>query len=358
MKLNREDLLNALELVKAGLSPREFIEQSSCFVFQDGQVMTFNDEVACRMKVDVDFTGAVQAAPLLALLEKLDDVDLEVGENDKGELEFVGKRKRFGVIRDAEIFLPIDKVDKAEAWRDLPKEFTEAVGLVTHCVSSDESRFLLTCIHLHPDHIEACDNLQIMRCDVATGLKKSVLVRGTSLVHITSLGMDKIALTKSWVHFKNQQGLIFSCRRYSEEYPDLTKLITFKGHPIVIPKGLANAADRAAVFATDKAGDALVQVTVADSKIRIQGQGVTGWYREVKKIAYDGPPLEFVIAPELLKHISEKYSDAEISPTKLKVVGGGWEYVTVLGPKPTVEEKPEPEEPPKKKKKDSGKDES
>jgi DNA polymerase III sliding clamp (beta) subunit (PCNA family) len=337
MRIERETFLSDLNTVKAGLSPREFIEQSSCFVFQDEYVMTFNDEVACRKKIGLDITGAIQAASLLAILEKMDDPELMVEENDKGELEFKGKRKSFAVTKDAEIFLPVDKVETPEKWRELPKEFTEAVGLVQHCVSTDESRFLLTCIHLHPDYIEACDNLQVMRCQIKTGLKDSVLVRGTSLAHIVSLGMDKIALTKAWIHFRNQQGLVFSCRRYAEDYPSLDKVIHCKGHPMVIPKGLAQASERAAIFAVDKAGDALVSVTIKEGRIRIVGEGLSGWFKEVKKVNYSGPPMQFFIAPELLKYVSEKYKNAQITEDKLKVVGGSWEYATVLG-KPRSEE--------------------
>lgn len=339
MKINRETFLSDLEMVKGGLSPREFIEQSSCFVFQDGMVMTFNDEVACRKEIGLNITGAIQAASLLAILEKMDDPELIVEENDKGEVEFRGKRKAFGVTKESEIFLPVDKVEMPEKWKSLPKEFTEAVGLVKHCVSSDESRFLLTCIHLHPEYIEACDNLQVMRCMVVTGLKDPTLVRGTSLEQIVSLGMDEVSLTKTWVHFKNQQGLIFSCRRYAEDYPPLDKFMSFEGFPITIPKGLADASDRAAIFAVDKAGDPLVQVTIKGDKIRILGEGLSGWFKEVKKVAYEGPPMEFVIAPELLKHISEKYKSAHITEGRLKAVGGSWEYVSVLGkPKDDAEE--------------------
>ena len=336
MKINREQFLNDLETVKAGLSPREFIEQSSCFVFQDGEVMTFNDEVACRKGVELKITGAIQATNLLAILEKIDDPELMVRENDKGELEFKGKRKGFGITKDAEVFLPIDKVEKPKKWRTLSKEFTEAVGLVQHCISTDESKFLLTCIHLHPEYVEACDNLQIMRCKVDTGLRAPILVRGTSLVHITSLGMDQVCVTKSWIHFKNHDGLILSCRCYSEEYPDLGKLIEVEGNPIVIPKGLKVASERAAVFATDKSGDPYVSVSLMPGKVRLLGEGLTGWYREVKKVAYDGPSIDFVIAPELLRYVSEKYSEATISDCKLRAEGGNWEYITVLG-KPAEE---------------------
>jgi hypothetical protein len=335
----------------------------NCYVFTDGWVMTFNDEVACRKKVGISVTGAVQATSLLNILQKLDDPELKVRENDKGELEFAGQKKGFGVTKDAEIFLPIDRVEMPadDRWRSLPKEFTEAVGLVQHCVSTDESRFLLTCIHLHPEFIEACDNLQVMRVKITTGLKKSVLVRGASLAHIVSLAMDEVSLTASWIHFRNQAGLIFSCRRYSEDYPDLEKITLVKGHTITIPKGMVEASDRAAVFATDKSGDPLVEVSLSSGAIRIRGEGLSGWYREAKSVNYEGPSMAFLIAPDLLKHISEKYQEAIIGQNKLKVSGGHWDYITVLGIPEEKPEEGEADEPPakaKKKAKDSGRDES
>jgi len=358
MQINREQLISDLEMVKAGVSPREFIEQSSCFIFQDGYVMTFNDEVYCKKETCLTgVTGAVQAAALMSILEKLTEPELKVRENEKGELEFRGKKKGFGIVKDAEIFLPVDRVETPEKWKSLPPEFTEAIGLVQHCVSKDENKFLLTCVHLHPEYIEACDNLQIMRCRMTTKLKSSVLVRGTSLQHLTSLAMDKIALTESWIHFRNQSGLIYSCRRYAEEYPNLDGILSVKGHAIVIPKGLSEASDRAAVFAADKAGDPLMTVALRDGLIRLTGEGLSGWYKEIKKASYHGPPMEFVIAPELLKHISDKHSDAVISQDKLKVKGGTWEYVTVLGRKSNKTEEEAEEAPAPKKKKPKQEDE-
>jgi hypothetical protein len=118
-----------------------------------------------------------------------------------------------------------------------------------------------------------------------------------------------------------------------EDYHSLDKLITFKGNVIEMPKGLVEVSDRAAVFAADNVADPLLKVTIDNGKIRILGKGLTGWYRETKKdVTYEGPPMVFYIAPELLKHISEEqYRKAEITEGKLKVEGSRWTYVTVLG---------------------------
>lgn len=343
MKVQREALLNAILQVKAGLSAREFVEQSSCLVFKDGKVMTFNDEISCSAPVDVPFEGAIQAATLQALLEKLDDDLLDVIQGE-GEVEFSAKRKRFGVTLEEKIFLPVDRVEQPEKWRSVKEEFVEAVGMVQHCVSKDETKFALTCVHIGPDLVEACDNFQVMRCNVPTGVSRDVLLRGTSVAHITELGVSKMALTKSWVHFKNPAGLQFSCRRYREDYHKLDPILEMKdSHKITIPRGLGEATDRASVFAADKAGDPLVKVVLDGTKgmLRVVGEGLTGWYREAKKVSYKGPRLVFVVAPALLKRVSDDYTDAEINQNKLRVDGGSWTYVTVLGRQSSKEEETE-----------------
>jgi len=334
MKIKREKFLNDLNAVKAGLSSKEFLEQSTSIVLQEeGTIVTFNDEVCCRKSTSLKgVSGAVHAQTLYEIIERMDDEFLEVRESD-GELEFAGKRKAFGVVKEKEIHLPIDRVEMPKAWRELPKEFAEAVQLVKHCVGTDENQFLLTCIHINADMIEACDNYQMMRCTVKTGLDRSVLVRGASLASIVPFAMESISLTKSWIHFKNSDGLMYSCRRYTEDYPSLESLLALKGHSIVIPRGLADASERAAVFGSEKTTTPMISVHLRQGKLKLKGENLMGWYREVRKVDYSGPEMEFVISASLLKHVSENYSDAKIGDDKLKVSGGQWEYVTALGKK-------------------------
>lgn len=331
MNVKREQLLRELELVKPGLSAREYLEQSSCFVFDGEDIMTFNDEISCRLPSSLKITGAIQATSLQTILEKMDDEVLQFRETSKGELQLKGKNKMIGLTKDAEVFLPVDKVEKPGEWKPLPAAFTEAVGLVQHCVSEDESKFVLTCIHLHPKYLEACDNQQLMRYTMKTGLTESVLVRGASLKQIVSMGMDAVSITPNWIHFRNGEGLVLSVRKYDETYHNIGGIIDFSGHKIVIPKGLKEAALRAAVFAEEKSGDSMIKVSLSTGSLKIIGEGLSGWYKEGKKVAYEGPPMSFVIAPELLQHVAEKYQEAEITDEKLKVVGGKWVYVTVLG---------------------------
>ena len=331
MKVNRENLLRVLNTVSPGLTPRELIEQSSTFCFKNGEVFTFNDEIACRMSSGLEkgFTGAVPAKPLKAILEKLVEDEIEITQ-EEGEVILAGKGRKAGVRMEAEILLPIDMVEKPEKWQDLHENFLEAISLVSQCVSKDESRTDLVCVHFHPKWLEAADSNHIARYKIPIGVSESTLVRGESLKHIGQLGVNEMAETAAWMHFRNPQGLIFSCRRYVEQFPEIGDILKLEGSSATLPPGLAEAADKAAVFSEENVDDNFVRVELRSGKLRIKGQGISGWYSETKKIKYDGPTLAFLISPKLLQQIVKKHSDVIISADRLKVEGGKWCYVACL----------------------------
>ncbi len=329
MRINREDFLKELESVTPGLSTREIIEQSSCFIFKDKTVMTYNDEIACSHKSCLSIEGAVQALPLIAILRKLQEENLEVMCNEE-ELLIKGKRKRAGIRMEAEILLPVDSIEKPKKWKDLPDDFADSIQIVQQCAGRDETRFSLTCVHLTPKWVEACDGYQAARYKIKIDINENTLVRKESLKYIVSLDMTKFSETKNWIHFKNSSGLILSCRRWVEDYPELDDLLGVEGVPTSFPKGLKEAIEKAEVFSTENVEDNQVTVDLQVGKLRITGRGASGYYQEVKKIKYKGRPMSFSIAPNLLSDLIQRHNSCQIAKDKLKVDAGKDSYVTVL----------------------------
>ena len=91
MKVNREELLRNLESVQAGLSRREILEQSDCFVFGGKRVVTYNDEVSCRgpSGLDDSFRGAAKADKLLEVLREYPVEGVEVDRQPLMDLALV-----------------------------------------------------------------------------------------------------------------------------------------------------------------------------------------------------------------------------------------------------------------------------
>lgn len=337
MRVNRQDFLQQLEAVSPGLSPKGLLEQSECFVFKDGEVVTYNEEISCRHPTNLKkFEGAVQAGPLLSILHKLDDDELEIqtdGEGDQTELILTGRKRSTGIRMDAGIFLPIHLVEqpKRKEWGELHPDFGEAVQLVHYCASTDASSYNLSCVHITPKYVEATDNYHIMRYKLKTGFEDSTLIRGKTIKHLTNLGMNKYNLTETWAHFSNPNGLVFSCRRSVEHYKDGSDILKQEGEAMNLPKGLIDALDRCQVFSAEIADDDQVLVELRPGKMRVKGVGNTGWHRELKKLKYAGDELSFRIPPGLFKDLCKKYNDCQVTADMLKVSGGKFTYVTSLG---------------------------
>ncbi len=326
--IDRQELLRRLEAVSHGLSPKDIIEQSASFIFRDGEVLTFNDEVCCRSSSGLpeSFLGAVPHDPLLNTLRKLKEDSLSV-ETVEGGLELVGKGRRAHVRMEAEVLLPVDKVGIPDSWTALPKDFLEALSIVQSCAGKDESRFERVCVHIHPKWLEASDNTQMARYNLKTGFQESVLIRRDAVRPLTQLGVTEFSDTEAWVHFRSQD-LTYSIRRHLADYPNLTRVLEVEGDTVKLPKGLVDAAELAAVFVEK---DDLVTVELKQGRVKVKGEGPRGWYSESKKSTYQGDPIVFRIAPSLLAEIVKRHDECIIREGRLKVDGGKWAYVTSLG---------------------------
>lgn len=332
INIKREELLHQIEAVQPGLSPRDIVEQSTCVIFQDGKIQTYNDEIACSYKCALaqHMTGAARATSLISILRKLTEEDLTVEIND-GEIIFIGKKRKVGINLEKEISLGMDVVEKPKKWIPLHEEFGEAVKLVHECAGKDANKFAQMCVHVHPNWVEACDDFQMARYKLDTGVKASTIVRKTSIKHITDLGMTEFSETPAWMHFRNPSGLVFSCRRFLDEYKDITPHFKVQGEKTTLPKGLVDATSRAEVFSSENKENNFVFVDLRPGKVRIRSEGATGWFSEIKNIQYHGSAISFYITPKLLIELTQRHNDCIINESRLKVKTGNFSYVACLG---------------------------
>lgn len=337
-RVDREELLQSLESVTPGLSQKDELEQSSCFAFSGGKIQTYNGEVACHAKSVLNgVEGAVHAGPLLAVLRKMPEQEIEVhlgsreGGDGENHLICQGKGRELGVRMDDKIMMPLDHLEVPKRWHRLPEDFLDALRTVKECTGGKKADFIITCVHLHPKYLEACDNTQMVRYRIDTGVAAPVLIKNTAAGHVVTSGATDIAETESWVHFRSPAGVVISCRRYVEQFPSLTE--HFKdmgGEAAVLPKGLIDELDRAEVFSSEEADSNHVEVTISPGRIVLSGVGVSGYYTARQKMQYSGKPLTFLAPPALLRQIVSNHPQVMITADRIKVKGGNWRYVSCL----------------------------
>ena len=333
MKFSRSDLLQTLELVSAGISPQNIVTQSNCFVFQDGKVFTYNDELACSADCKINFSGAVQASSILPLIQKLqeDFLDIQPGE---GEIRLVGKGRRAGITCEQEISLPLKNVDPTDdaEWKPLPEDFDDAVDIVACSAGHNDSEFVLTCLHFAKGYVEACDNFQMTRHKLKLPLESDLLIRSEAVKRVVGFGANEFCETASWIHFRNEAGATIACRRYVHDYPKLAEHLKGEGEELRLPAGLEEAVAKANIFASDDAGTTQqVKISLGENKITIEGRGVGGWYQERHKIKYTGQSLAFVISPKLLSLVLARKPVCMVCDGKLLVDEGKFRFAACFG---------------------------
>lgn len=378
MRVSCTKLLELLEDVAHGLATQERIEQSSRFIFRKGIVETYNDDVYCRAKTPFpkEWQAAVPGRELLTMLARFcgkqtkfeggiakpqPDAETVATENVEVQVELVGDRLRFSgkpaagkkqgfyIKLETEIHLPTQDVEPPTEYKELPKEFLEALLKVAPCASKKDNNWALTCVRVTPDYIEACDNFQMARYTLKTGFKKPVLLKADAVRRLKSLDVTHFCETEGWVHFKGHSGVRLSCRRFTEteDFADLTELLVVRGVKTAFPKGLKEAAHNANELSKQNPDDNYVTVELqpgdGDKKklnLKLTGDGPNGGYWRKHAVKYDGDPISFMISPQLLADLTENYNSYLLDGNeRLIVKEGSYVYVVCLC---TLSEEPDP----------------
>ena len=334
MKIGRTELLDALSLVQPGLAAKEVIEQSQSFVFKGKRVYTYNDRIALSTPSPLDIEGAVKAAELLSLLSKskVKEYDIEITDN---EFLLKSRKSKAGIRLEAEISLPLDEISQPTDWTNLPKRFCEALKFCLFSAGTDMSKEILTCLHIKGRHVTSCDNFRITRYDMGKSATKqfpdSLLIPATAVRELLRYEPLTYCIFDGWIHFRMENGAVFSCRSVEQKYPDMSKYMEVEGESVEMPKRLAEALDRASIFVkTEFEQDEQVELSLKEGNLQVNGEGDSGWFKERIKIEYDGEPVRFHVNPQFLMETLDLLHEMTIGEDKLRLEGENFVHVVNL----------------------------
>lgn len=335
MKIDRSEFQKRLLAVSPGLTSSKDPVQGDCIIAKAGRFYTFNGEVACSIVSGLpnDLKFAVKADALTGLMKKLTEAEIELTHTG-GQLILQGKGRTFKLNTEADIFLPVDSVERPKEWSKLSEGWSEAIDLVVRCTDRKSDDFARKCVHVHPQWLEASDNLKMARWVIDTFVSAPVLVRGITLAEVVPLGVTKGCETESWLHFHNPFGLRVSVRKWAleEAYPELDEFLNVRGERVVFPKGVAEAAARAGLLLDEKDGS--VKLALSENHLTVSSSGIIGEAEEHKDVVYSGRELSFLIPPKLIAELVETHTECEVSEVALRIDGGSYLYLTSLEMQP------------------------
>lgn len=334
MKFNRKDLMAALDAVRSGLGSKNKVEQSTCFVFIDGQVYTFNDEIAVSHPVKLeDFKGAVMAKEFYATLNKAKDDELEITVNEGGVV-VTGKKFKAHVKLVKEILLPINEIELPEedGWHELPGNFSEAALFCSFTARKDLAKPILTYIDVNGSQAQSCDDYRLTRFELDSPLAFPILFPANAAAALEEFDPVEYGMSGGWLHFLAQNGSVFSCRTSGlEDYPDVSFIMDMKGTSFQFPDDTKAMIDKASIFTgADSGSNEAIVVSVTKSHMKVKGEGDVGWIEETSRVRYKGDDVTFSINPSFLKAIIGHSKKAEIGDGRLKFIGDGFVHVVCL----------------------------
>ena len=334
MKINKSELQNALEKVKPGLAQKELIEQATSFTFLGDRVVTYNDEISISHPVEgLNVTGAIKAQALYDFLNKVkkDEIDIEWQEN---QVIIKAGRTKAGLVFEQEVKLPLEEeIGEIGEWQELPENTLDALKLCHPCTSKDMSRPVLTCVHVGGNVIEASDSYQIIRYEMKEEIPASFLIPANSVKELVKYDVKEMAKGDSWIHFKTEDGTIFSARIIGGEFPDTSSYLDIEGAEFRFPETTKDALDRANVFAKDdnSAGDIpVITVAVDGKKMDLSTKNSYGWFEEKLKTDYEGEPFQFVVGIEFMIALFEKLKNCIIGEDRIGFSGENWKHVIAM----------------------------
>ena len=328
--MNRIRLLTKLNDVSVGLSKKESLEQSDCFIFSGKQVIAFNGEIMCRAKNPFDFDAIVPAKEFLKLLTLMNDNEIQITIEDN-EIIVKGKNKKAGITCDVDLLLPYKEIPKPGEWSKVNENLNNILYQASLACGTDETMPMTTCVHATEDRIEACDNNRLYIAKISTGIPLEILIPAISLNNIKNYKLVAVSNVKEWLHFKTKSNCIISIRCYSGDYhKDTEKQFEMKGEKLELPDELIDILRRAEVMIEGASWETEVHLELKKNTLIIKSNKDGGWYEEKKRIKYSGKELAFSIQPELLIDILEKEKVVTVCEDRLKIKTGNVKFIVML----------------------------
>lgn len=333
MEINKTELLQALEKVRPGLANKELIEQSTSFAFLEDRVVTYNDEISISHPVKgLDVTGAVKAQALYDFLNKIKRDEIEV-EWEENHVIIKAGRSKAGLVFESEVKLPIDEeIGEVGKWKKLPENFIEALKFCHHCCSRDMSRPVLTCVSVEKEKVQASDSYQIVAYDLSGKMPAAFLIPASAVKELVRYPVKEMAMGESWVHFRSEEGTVFSSRIINNEFPDTSKHLEIEGVEFSFPKNVHEMLERARIFSKKEmsADMPIITVSVKGGQVKLSAKNEYGWFEEEARVKYDGEPFTFCVGVDFLISIFNKLQNCVIGEGKIGFSGEGWKHVVAM----------------------------
>lgn len=246
MKFKKEEIIRILDAVAPGLADKSLITQANSFIFRNGKCYTFNGNVAVStdMPDGWDIDSTVKAKELHRTLKKFKDEEVDISVSDN-KFIVATPTCRLEVNTEVEVQSDFNTIGTPTAWTKLPEDFNTYLKRVNTCVSSSSDKPALTNAHINGNIIEGTDNSRLLIQTMPVSLPEC-FIPAAAIKSLTTYNAHSMGLSNGWVHFKNDDNVVFSARTMDVgTFPSLNSVVNAKGTTITLPPEVLSGVDKA-----------------------------------------------------------------------------------------------------------------
>jgi hypothetical protein len=172
--------------------------------------------------------------------------------------------------------------------------------------SKDMTKGKGTCVCINQESLISSDEARISLYTLPKPTGFYTLIPARSVADLVNFDITQVNLQKNWIHFKTEDGVIFSARVMEDTYPDVLEHFDVQGTELMLPKELKALVESVVFMAEGQIDlDKRVEVIVEKDKIKCKAEKTVGKIEDYVEFESD-KEFHFFINPFFLSQVLDK----------------------------------------------------
>jgi len=320
MDVNRKELIEAMSKIKPGIANKEFLEQSTHFILNENEIISYNDEISIVYPIDLGVQCTVDASLFYKLASKLDGENLFLGlDGTTLRVESEGVKAKLPTAVSSEMFEYIGKLTKEQdelEWKKLPSDFISGISMCIFSASLDKTQGTLTCVWIEEGDIITFDKYRASWYQMESKVQDKFYIEADYLSALLDFeDPSEYCLSEGWAHFAMDNGVVFSARRTMPDkmLPVRTKFKVDSDVPIVsVPYSLVSAIETVSLTVEqEEKMNQFVTIDFGEDFIHCKGESERGSIEkeirldeplQIEPFTFSAPPFSLI---QVLTHATQ-----------------------------------------------------
>jgi len=308
------NILPALKKAMPGIDTGNILEGADSLIFKNNRIYSYNDSISISTPFNAgeDIKFIVKAKEFYSIVNKFkqDEIEFKLGEQELS-LKCGRAKASFTLLKDTLGMSISALADEQVEWERLPDNFKENL---MKCIIEGNSSYSIAGIYMNEKSMFSTDGLRINYFPLKSPVKRLWVSNYAANIILKVGDFKEYCLSKNWVHFRDVEGTVLSCRRLNDEkYPEQAIRNIVESHVkqegdlgAELPTGFVESIKRASSLSIDIDSHKAIELTFAKDSLGISSRRISGSYDESllweKPFVQDFEPIKVYVDNSMVEN--------------------------------------------------------